>query len=37
VLELDFERALELMARGEIRDGKTIILLQHAALTGLLA
>jgi nudix-type nucleoside diphosphatase (YffH/AdpP family) len=37
VLELAFERALEMMARGEIRDGKTIILLQHAALAGLLA
>lgn len=36
VLELGFDQALAMMARGEIRDGKTIILLQHAALAGLL-
>jgi nudix-type nucleoside diphosphatase (YffH/AdpP family) len=36
VLELGFDEALAMMARGEIRDGKTIILLQHAALARLL-
>jgi hypothetical protein len=36
VLELPFRAALRMMESGEIRDGKTIILLQHAALTGLL-
>jgi nudix-type nucleoside diphosphatase (YffH/AdpP family) len=35
VLELAFNDALGMMARGEIRDGKTIILLQHAALSRL--
>jgi nudix-type nucleoside diphosphatase (YffH/AdpP family) len=35
VLEMDFERALRMMAAGEIRDAKTIILLQYAALSGL--
>lgn len=32
VLELTLEQALEKVARGEIRDGKTIMLLQYAAL-----
>jgi GDP-mannose pyrophosphatase NudK len=32
VLELGIETALEMIASGEIRDGKTIMLLQHAAL-----
>ena len=36
VLELNFERALAMGASGEIRDGKTIMLLQHARLAGLL-
>jgi GDP-mannose pyrophosphatase NudK len=36
VLELPFEEALRMMATGEIRDGKTLILLQYAALQGLL-
>ncbi|HEY9103808.1 GDP-mannose pyrophosphatase NudK [Chitinimonas sp.] len=36
VLELPFEEALAQMARGEIRDGKTIMLLQYAALHRLL-
>lgn len=36
VLELDFEQALAMMERGEIRDGKTIMLLQYAALHHLL-
>lgn len=37
VLELPFSEALRMMESGEIRDAKTIILLQHAALRGLLA
>ncbi len=32
VLELGFERALAMVARGEIVDGKTIMLLQHLEL-----
>ena len=32
VLELPFEKAYEMMEKGEIRDAKTIILLQYAAL-----
>ncbi len=32
VLELDFDDALARVANGEIQDGKTILLLQHAAL-----
>jgi nudix-type nucleoside diphosphatase (YffH/AdpP family) len=35
VLELPLETALAMIARGEIQDGKTIMLLQHAAMTGL--
>ena len=35
VLELPLARALEMIASGEIQDGKTIMLLQHAAMTGL--
>lgn len=35
VLELPLARALEMIASGQIEDGKTIMLLQHAALTGL--
>ena len=35
VLELPLAEALAMIARGEIQDGKTIMLLQHAALTGL--
>lgn len=33
VLEMDFDAAMDGIARGEIRDAKTIMLLQHAALT----
>jgi nudix-type nucleoside diphosphatase (YffH/AdpP family) len=33
VFEVTIEDALERIQRGEIRDGKTIMLLQHAALT----
>jgi nudix-type nucleoside diphosphatase (YffH/AdpP family) len=36
VLELPFARAWEMMERGEIRDGKTILLLQHIRLKGIL-
>jgi GDP-mannose pyrophosphatase NudK len=32
VMELSFDDALARIASGEIRDGKTIMLLQHAAL-----
>jgi nudix-type nucleoside diphosphatase (YffH/AdpP family) len=35
VLELPLARALAMIASGEIQDAKTIMLLQHAALTGL--
>jgi len=35
VLELPLETALAMIARGEIQDGKTIMLLQHAAMIGL--
>jgi nudix-type nucleoside diphosphatase (YffH/AdpP family) len=37
VLELSFDEALAMVDRGEIRDGKTIMLLQYASLHGLLA
>ncbi len=36
VLEIPFQRAWDMVARGEIQDGKTLLLLQHARLTGLL-
>ncbi|WP_284732641.1 hypothetical protein [Larsenimonas rhizosphaerae] len=32
VLELPLEEALAMITRGEIMDGKTIMLLQHVAL-----
>lgn len=35
VLELDFNEALAMLARGEICDGKTIMLLQYAQIHGL--
>jgi len=37
VLELDFDVAYNMIATGEIRDGKTIILLQYAKLNNLLS
>ena len=37
VLELDFDTAYVMIASGEIKDGKTIMLLQHAKLTGIFA
>jgi len=36
VLELDADKAMSMMAAGEIRDGKTIMLLQYARLNGLI-
>ncbi|WP_053376449.1 GDP-mannose pyrophosphatase NudK [Paenibacillus sp. FJAT-27812] len=36
VLELPFEQALSMVENGEIRDGKTIMLLQYAQLNGLI-
>lgn len=36
VLELPFSRALEMMANGEIRDGKAVILLQYLQTSGLM-
>ena len=35
VLELPLARALAMISSGEIQDGKTIMLLQHAAMVGL--
>jgi len=35
VLELDFEKALEMMKTGEIKDAKTIMLLQYAQVEGI--
>ncbi|WP_340105325.1 GDP-mannose pyrophosphatase NudK [Rhodohalobacter sp. 8-1] len=36
VLELDFDEAFAMIATGEIKDGKTIMLLQHAKIHGLM-
>lgn len=36
VLEMPFREALEKVKRGEIRDGKAVILLQHLQLSGLM-
>ncbi|NUU68643.1 GDP-mannose pyrophosphatase NudK [Enterobacteriaceae bacterium BIT-l23] len=36
VLELPFEKALAMVRSGEIRDGKTVILLQHLQLLGMM-
>ena len=35
VLEINFDEALQMIASGEIMDGKTIMLLQYARLNGL--
>ena len=35
VLELDFNEAIEMMKQGEIRDGKTIMLLQYAQINNI--
>ena len=32
VLELDFDKALAMISTGEIKDGKTIMLLYHAQI-----
>ena len=37
VLELPFSQALEMVKTGEIRDGKTVILLQYMLTSGLMA
>ncbi|MDU5192815.1 MAG: GDP-mannose pyrophosphatase NudK, partial [Mixta calida] len=34
VLEMPFPQALAMVKSGEIRDGKTIMLLQHALVAG---
>jgi hypothetical protein len=36
VLELPFPKALAMVRSGEIRDAKTVMLLQHAQIDGLL-
>jgi hypothetical protein len=36
VLELPFTKALKMIDSGEIKDGKTIMLLQYAQIHGLL-
>ncbi len=36
VLEIDFEKALEMIRTGEIKDAKTIMLLQYARINNLL-
>jgi GDP-mannose pyrophosphatase NudK len=36
VIEITLDNALEMVARGEIQDGKTIMLLQYAKLSGLM-
>lgn len=36
VMEIDFENAMRMIENGEIRDGKTIMLLQYAKIHGLI-
>ena len=36
VLELDFDKAFDMIATGEIKDGKTIMLLQYAKIHRLM-
>lgn len=36
VIEIQFEKALEMIENGEIKDGKTIMLLQYAKIHNLL-
>lgn len=36
ILELDFQEALVMIKNGEIKDAKTILLLQHAQINGIL-
>lgn len=35
VLEIEFDKALEMIGTGEIKDGKTIMLLQYALINKL--
>jgi GDP-mannose pyrophosphatase NudK len=35
ILEIPFDKALQRMERGEIKDGKTIMLIQYAKLKNL--
>ncbi|MCD8672075.1 GDP-mannose pyrophosphatase NudK, partial [Escherichia coli] len=37
VLELPFSQALQMVADGEIRDGKAVILLQYLQTSGLMS
>jgi len=37
VLELPFEQAVDMLQRGEIKDAKTVILLQYALVQHLMA
>ncbi|MFD2520420.1 GDP-mannose pyrophosphatase NudK [Emticicia soli] len=37
VLELDFNKAMQMLANGEIKDGKTIMLLQYAQMHNLIS
>lgn len=36
VLEIDFDRAVQMISEGEIKDAKTIMLLQHLQISGLM-
>jgi nudix-type nucleoside diphosphatase (YffH/AdpP family) len=36
VMEVDFEKALDMIKTGQIKDAKTIMLLQYAQINGLL-
>jgi GDP-mannose pyrophosphatase NudK len=36
VLEIPFQNALEMIGTGEIKDGKTIVLLQYAQINQLI-
>ena len=36
VLEMDFEKALNMISTGEIKDVKTVVLLQYAKMSGLI-
>ncbi|MEM7259250.1 MAG: GDP-mannose pyrophosphatase, partial [Pseudomonadota bacterium] len=35
VLEIEFDRAMKMLVSGEIKDGKTIMLLQYAEINNL--
>ena len=36
VMEIDFNKALSMISTGEIKDAKTIMLLQHLKIHGLM-